>query len=677
MADINKLSELAEQTSFTVALAGNPNVGKSTVFSQLSGTYVTTANYPGKTVELNLATTTFAGTSIGLIDLPGTYALGAISEDQWVARRAILDGHPDVVAFIVDATNLSRNLYMVAQFLDLQIPMVVGLNLIDQARQQGILIDSKYLAKVLGVPVIETVAVSGEGLDSLMKAALEVAAEKSKLKQKSLKYGNDIEEKVASLAQYISTKWHTRRDLDAKSFSLLPRALSLLLLENDPEFRDIFSQVDIGREILRLASSLRKEIADVHGEDATMRIARERHGLAGTIALEAEQISDVREGTLTHLWRLTTSGWSGIPILLLTLFAVLGALFYFGNLMATALDSIWAAFMSPVIQRVIMSVAGKGIVARTLVWGFDSGIEAALSVGIPYVMTFYFFLALMEDTGYLNSAAFLTDRLMHRLGLHGRAIIPLVAGAGCSVPAIIGTRTLTTQRERTIASTLIVMTPCSARTSVILGAVSRYLGIWPAMAVFAIILIVIVFIGYGLNKVMPGSSTGLVMEMFPFRRPSLPNVLKTTWWRVRDFLYVALPIVIGGSLALGALYESGYVWLLSRPLAPVIETWLGLPAVAGLALIFAVLRKELALQLLVTLAIVKYGRGAHNLLEFMDGKQLFVYALVNTLYMPCAATIAVLGRELGWRRAVGILLFTVAFAIVLGGIVMRILNLFW
>jgi len=251
-----------------------------------------------------------------------------------------------------------------------------------------------------------------------------------------------------------------------------------------------------------------------------------------------------------------------------------------------------------------------------------------------------------------------------------------VAGAGCNVPAIIGTRVLTTMRERTIASTLITLIPCSARTAVILGAVSLFVGWKPAVAIFLIVLVIVFFVGVGLNKIMPGESTGLVMEMFPFRAPIMSNILKKTWYRFQDFVFVAFPIVLVGSMVLGGLYETGYLWKLASPLSPVVDGWLGLPAVAGLTLIFAVLRKELALQLLVTLAVVMYGGGAKNLLLFMTPAQLFVYALVNTIYIPCVATIAVLGRELGWKRALGIMTFTIVLAILIGGIAFRFIRYF-
>jgi ferrous iron transport protein B len=658
------LKEIKGSTDFVFVLAGNPNVGKSSVFNRLTGMGVVTANYPGKTVELNIATTTFKDLRIGIIDLPGSYALGAVSEDQWVARRAVLDTSPDAAIMILDATNLARNLYMTLQFIDFGIPIVVALNLIDEAEKRNILTDTEKLSELLGIPVVPTIATTGQGLDELIQTAVEVAGKKYEIRYNNVHYGTDIETNLKKLEDLLSRY----------NFGITPRALALLLLEEDSEFIELVEKNADGRIILGEVKKISKDIQQKHGEKTPIRITRERHGLAGSIASQVQ--GEITPAASDKLWAYTTSPLTGIPLLISVLAVIFAFLFYGGNLLSTIFSDLWAVYMSPVIDGVLFAVFGSGHIGKTLVWGFDAGILAALAVGIPYVLTFYFLLAFLEDTGYLNSVAFLTDRLMHKFGLHGRAIIPLVAGAGCNVPAIIGTRVLTTMRERTIASILITLIPCSARTAVILGAVSLFVGWKPAVAIYIIILALVFFVGVGLNKVMPGCSSGLVMEMFPFRAPIISNILKKTWYRFKDFVFMAFPIVVVGSLVLGALYETGYLWKLAAPLSPVVEDWLGLPAVAGLTLIFAVLRKELALALLVTLAVVMYGGGANNLLLFMTPTQLFVYALVNTIYIPCAATIAVLGRELGWRRAISIMVFTIVLAILIGGIALRIINYF-
>lgn len=665
---INRLSRKVE---FKFALAGNPNVGKSCIFNQLTGVGVETANYPGTSVEMNIASTEFEGHKIGIIDLPGTYSIGGVSEDQWVARQGLLDGKPDVVICIADATNLARNLFMVLQIIDLDIPVVLALNLIDQAEVQGIEIDAVKLSGLLGnVPVVQTVAICGKGLDDVFRKAIEVAEKGYERKEASLHYGHDIENMIEVLAREIK-----KSSIDLP-YDLSPRANAINLLEKDEDILRRVEQSGGSGVVLDLANKISREIEIEHGEPSSLRIARERHGLAGAIAEEVEKVRPVKKPLSERLWYYTTAPLTGIPILIVSLAATFALLFLGGNLLASIFDVLWSGYISPPLDKLIFLATGHGVIAKTLIWGVDGGIAAALSVGIPYVLTFYFLLAFFEDSGYLNSAAFLMDKMMHKFGLHGRAIIPMIAGAGCNVPAIIGTRVLTSTRERIIASTLIVLVPCSARTAVILGAVSRFVGWFPAVTIYLITLLIIAVVGLLLNRIMPGEATGLVMEMFPFRMPSIGSIVKKTWMRLKAFLTAAVPIILFGSLVLGFLYESGIIWTISAPLSPVITLWLGLPLVTGVALIFAVLRKELALQLLVTLAIVKYGGQAKNLLHFMTKTQIYVYALVATLYFPCIATVAVLARELSWKRALGIMAFTTSLAVVIGGITLRLIQTF-
>ena len=364
-----------------------------------------------------------------------------------------------------------------------------------------------------------------------------------------------------------------------------------------------------------------------------------------------------------------------MPILLAVLASVFAFLFFVGGWLSRLLTSLWGATASPVLASAVHHLFGYGALAGTLLWGLDGGILAALAVGIPYILTFYFVLALLEDSGYMNAAAFLADRVMHLFGLHGRAVIPLMAAAGCNVPAIMGTRVLSTKRERTIACTLVVLVPCSARTAVILGSVSLFVGWQWALFVFGVLGLVGLAAGLLLNRILPGEPEGLVMEMFPFRRPSLRLVAVKTWKRFGTFLWAAAPIMLIGSFALGALYETGLIWHLEWPLHPVVVGWLGLPAVAGLTLLLGVLRKELALQMLVVFAVARYGAGAYNLRTFMTPHQIVVYALVASILVPCVATIAMLGHELGWRRAATISAGTVATALVIGGAVSHLLPL--
>jgi ferrous iron transport protein B len=664
----SELTKISRESKFVIALAGNPNVGKSTIFNQLTGLGAVTANYPGKTVALNMGTAEYKGTKIGIVDLPGTYSLGSVSDDQLVARREILEGAAEIVVSVLDATNLERNLYMVLQLLDLGYPVIVALNLTDVAAQKNICVDHGKLAEILGVPVIPVVGTTGEGIDLVIKTCLDVHEGKLKLIPRTPKYGKDIEQDIALLSSRI------KECIKKNPYDLSPRALATLLLEEDEEFtKRISEEKDCGL-VMSTLKEISADIERTHGERASLRFVRERHGLEGAIVDQVETTGTCKISLTDRLWRWTIEPITGIPILLFGLMAVFVTMYYIGGFLSDLFEHSWGLFVSPYINDLFYGLLGHNAVSRILLWGFDAGIKAALSVGIPFVMTFYIILALLEDTGYLNSIAFLTDSLMHKLGLHGRAVIPIIAGAGCNVPAIIGTRVLTTTREKIIACTLIILTPCSARTAVIMGAVAFFVGWQYALAIYAIDFVIGIIVGRTMAVMLPGETSGLVMEMFPFRAPKLTHILKKTWYRVKEFVLIALPIIAVGSLIMGTLYETQYMWLLTAPMSLIVENWLGLPAVAGICLLFGILRKELALELLLALAIVKYGPNVSNLLSFMTKQQLFIFALVTTLYFPCAAALTVLVKELGWKVSLAIVVFTVVLAVVVGGFANMFLN---
>lgn len=661
---LEELEKLRARAELLMALAGNPNVGKSTIFNRLTGMGVMTANYPGMTVELNLALSEFGGRRLGIVDLPGTYALGAVSEDQLVARRGVLQARPDVVIVILDANNLARNLYLLLQFMDLACPVVAALNLVDQAEKAGIHTDVELLSEYLGVPVVPTVGIRGDGLNELIGQAVEVAERREDYPVIPFSYAEDIESRVRRLAGRIM------REGVETPYGLSPRALAVLLLEEDEEMVKLVEAVEGGEEVLRYARRLGEEIERDHGERASVIIARERHGIAGSIASSVQVRREYRRPLPSErLWEYTTSFRTGLPLLALVLGAVFTAIFWGGGELAGLFARFWESLVSGPLGRALEAALGAGVLSRIIQWGVD-GLGAVLEIALPYLLVFYLILALLEDSGYLNAAAFLTDRFMHRLGLHGRAVIPLVSAVGCNVPAVMGTRVLSTRRERVIACVLIVLVPCSARVAVIMGGVSKFLGWGYALLLFTIIFLLVVVVGLLLNKVLPGESAGLVMEMFPFRMPSLMNVLKKTWMRVKDFLVVAAPLIVAGSVVLGLLYETGWITRLTAPLRPLAEWWLGIPAVALLALVLGFLRKELALALLVVLAarVIPGVSESSTLPDFMTRGQIFTFALLCSIYIPCVATLAVLWRELGARDSLLIAASTVVLALLLGGL---------
>jgi ferrous iron transport protein B len=335
-------------------------------------------------------------------------------------------------------------------------------------------------------------------------------------------------------------------------------------------------------------------------------------------------------------------------------------IFGVGALFDATIGSLWEDIINPVLGGLITTAIPWPMLQWILFYGLVLGMQGWIFIAVPYVATFYILLAIMEDTGYLARAAFLLDGLMHKIGLHGRAIIPLLMGMGCNVPAVLGTRVLNTRKERLIAGFLVVLVPCSAQLAVILGTVAVYGSILFAFVIYGIVLGLIFVLGVLLQHTLPGKSYGLVLEVPPLRVPKLGLILKKTWLRFKEFVVIALPMIIIGSAILGVLLELGYLAIVIAPLSPLVAGWLGLPPETAAALIYGILRKELTVELLIVL-----GGGS---LAFMSIRQMFVFALVTTLYIPCIATVAVLVNEYGWKYTIGLIVTTISLAILFGGL---------
>lgn len=636
----------------TFALAGNANVGKSVLFNQLTGSSQTIGNWPGKTVEKAEGTLNFEGQKITVVDLPGIYSFSTFGMEEIVSREYVALGDPDVVINVVDASVLERNLFFTLQLIEMEAPLVICLNQVDVAKKKGIVINRKKLEQALGVPVVPTVAIRGEGIYELTKTAVEVAPNCNKTGKTHLTYGAEIEERVSKLDQAVQT--------GNLGLTYPSRWVAIKLLENDPEIKRLV--LSKSESIVKTSEILAAEISSIHNEPCFAVIASERYALASKIANEIQRQSEVKTTISEKLDWITTHKMFGY----LTSAGVIAGLllwtFSIGNLLSTLFSNALSLF-SPV------GLALGGSI-QDIIWnGVYGGFVAGVTLIIPYVVPFYLMLAMIEDSGILTRVAFMMDSAMHKIGLHGKALIPMILGFGCNVPAIRACRIMETKRERLLATYAITFAPCAARTIVILGLVAAFVSPWWALSLYAVDIVLIFVMGRLALKVVPGKSTGLIMEMHSFKVPSLSVVSKQTWVRTKSLIWFVFPLYMIGSALIQASYAVGALQYLSNAMSPLTVVWLGLPAITGILLILGLVRKELTL--LGAVAIF----GSTNLVLFFTPVQLITLALTSIIFIPCISTITVLAKDYGWKTAIIISVANFITAIIVGGIAFRLLSL--
>jgi len=634
----------------TIALAGNANVGKSVIFNFLTGLHQHIGNWPGKTVEKAEGTLYFKGYLIDIVDLPGIYSLSAFSLEELISREYIAFEKPDVVINVVDASVLERNLFFTLQLMELEAPMILALNQVDIATKKGIEINHEKLEKILGISVVPTVAVKGTGVYDLLEKAVEVA-EKGGATPARIEYGKEIEEQIENLAKLIE---ETEPRYPA-------RWTAIKLLEKDEEVEnEIRSKAP---EILEASRNLARKIEAVHGHSCSTVVTSERYETARHIANRVQKIMPRVKPTLTErIHELTTHSVLGYLTMVGVLLLVFGPIFTFGGFVSEYLGGFLYS-LEPTLQEIL----GVGIV-KELIWGgIIEGVIAGITVALPYIAPFYLALYLLEDSGYLSRIAFLMDAVMHKIGLHGKAFIPVMLSFGCNVPACLGCRIMETERERLLAIFVVTLVPCAAVTVVVLGLVGRFLGVQWALALYITDLAIVFMLGRIAFKALPGEPTGLIMEMHEYRIPHFKTVISQTWFRLSEFIKMALPLIVFSSLVIRLVEILGYWEQIVTFMYPITVGWLGLRPEMGIPLLFGVLRKELTLIMLATLL------GPN--LATLTTSQMIVFAFVVMLYIPCVATIAALVRETGWRKAAFITVFEVLFALLVGGAAFRILAL--
>ncbi|MFN3621960.1 MAG: nucleoside recognition domain-containing protein, partial [Nitrososphaerales archaeon] len=455
------------------------------------------------------------------------------------------------------------------------------MNQVDVAAKKGLKIDVQRLSELLAVPIVPTIAVTGSGINELLEASVKVAKEGKNRASSVIKYGREVEERLSKLSMVLKEK------VPNLTSKYPTRWLAIKLLEKDPVVTELVKREKMGQQVQALVEAIIEHLEKIHGESSIFVVASERYSVASKIAGEVVKVASPPKISIEEkLSDLTARGIIGYLTLVTVLIGTFATIFYIGGFLVSQLDFLFGELLLPMVKSLLSSLAP--LWTTLIVDGLLGGAIAGLTIVLPYIVPFYLILAILQDSGYLPRAAFLMDNFMHKIGLHGKAFIPLLLGYGCSVPACISCRIMESDRERFLAAFVSVLIPCAARTVIILGLVGIYIGLPAAISIYVFNLILVFLLGKIAHRTFPGESVGLVMEMPPYRRPLLKVVLMQTWSRTRDFIGIAFPIIIGGSILLQSMDMSGLLQKAEEVLAPFTNLWLGLPSFSIIPLIFGV-----------------------------------------------------------------------------------------
>ena len=663
----------------TVALAGNPNSGKTTIFNALTGARQHVGNYPGVTVEKVAGVCLHRGVWLDIIDLPGTYSLTAYSEDELVAREFVIDEHPDVVVDIADASNLERHLYLAVQFLELNVPLVIVLNMSDRAAARGYVFDLEQLSRLLGgVPLVEAVGNKGEGVQAILDATVAVATDARHERHVPITYGPEIDlelHRLASRLKPVADRLAPRR----------PQWVALKLLENDVPTRERVAEAcEGGDAILADVDATLDRLRRLLGDEPEILIADRRYGfISGACQETVRNTVESRHTRSDAIDAVITHPVLGLPIFLGLMYLMFWATFRLGEYPAVGLE--W------LIERLALAVGGlwpagaESILRSLLVDGIIHGVGAVL-VFLPYILILFMAIAILEDTGYMARAAFIVDRWMHKVGLHGKSFIPLILGFGCTVPAMLATRVLESRRDRLVTMLILPLMSCSARFPIyVMFTVAMFPERWHAPIYFGMYLlgaaVALVVARILRSTLLAGESEPFVMELPPYRLPTAVSILLHTWQRGWMYVRKAGTIILMIAVIMwaltsfpkppaGALPEASpdarqraalrysVAGRVGRGLEPATRP-LGFDWRINTGLIGAFAAKEIFVaQMGIVFALgeeVKAGdetlhaalRRAYSPLQ---GIAVMVFCLLG---FPCMATVAVMWRESGsWKWVV-------------------------
>jgi|Deesub1362A_J573_1020465.scaffolds.fasta_scaffold00050_42 ferrous iron transport protein B len=634
-ADIKSIS-----TNKTILLVGNPNVGKSVIFSLLTGKYATVSNYPGTTVEISHGIGEIDGEDMTIIDTPGTNSLLPTSEDERITRDLLLN-QGDVIVQVGDAKNLKRTLMLTLQLVELGKPMVLVLNIFDEAEKIGMKIDIEKLSTILGIKVIRTVAIKKVGIEELI-----TAISRAKKPEIRLRFTKEVERYLSEATRYVD------------------RFCALSFLRGDETILDYITQ-KYGEGVAKLIKEKLK-LDPLISQYIQREIAEKARKITSLVVKRS-----LKSITYMELFsRMTIRISTGIPILLLVLYLtyLFVGKFGAGVLVDFIENVIFNEYLNPFLKDLIITYLPIPLLQELFVGEFGIitlALTYAIAIIFPIVTTFFIAFSIMEDSGYLPRLAMLLDRVFKKVGLSGKAVLPMVLGLGCDTMATITTRTLETKRERIIATTLLALgVPCSAQLGVLL-AILVPIGPKALFSVFGFVFLQMVIVGVLASKILPGDRPDFILELPPLRIPRLKNILYKVYFRLKWYIIEVIPLFILGTLILFTLDKTGLLLKLQNVSRPLVEGLLFLPPETTNIFIMGFLRRDYG-------AAGLYSMASEGLLTI---NQIIVGAVVITLFVPCIANLLVIIKERGGKTAAAIVLFVFTYAFLAGGVLTRLLTL--
>ena len=700
---------MKERRTINVALVGNPNCGKTSLFNFASGAHGHVGNYSGVTVDATEAHASFFGYEFNLTDLPGTYSLSCYSPEELYVREHLTEKMPDVVINVIDASNLERNLYLTTQLVDMNMRLVCALNMYDEFERRGDHVEIDTLSNLFGMPMVPTSFKSGMGVKDLFRTVIQVYEGTNKASRHfHINYGHEIEDGIAHIQKYLKADEHITQHYST-------RYLALKLLEHDSQVLDYLGKHMAGeqrmqdfRDLTNARDKASARVKEETGDDSETAIMDAKYGFINGALREAGYKTGTKEDTYktTHLIDgVLSHKYFGFPIFFLLLYVMFETTFSLGQY---PMD--WIEVLVAWLGEKMTVTMPDGPLKAMLVDGVIGGVGSVI-VFLPQILILYFFISLMEDSGYMARAAFIMDKLMHKMGLHGKSFIPLIMGFGCNVPAVMATRTIESRRSRIITMMVLPFMSCSARLPIYIMITGTFFSLqcrsWVMLSLYAIgIAMAVVVSKIFSSLVIKGEDTPFVMELPPYRWPTAKAIGRHTWEKGKEYLKKMGGIILVASIIVWALgyfphneslpreqqQEQSYIGRMGKAIEPIF-TPQGFNWKLDVSLLAGVGAKEIVAS---TIGVLYSGDDSFSEDEaFSDDNEkythlrqlmlkdginplaAYAYLIFILLYFPCIATIAAIKNETGsWRWATFAALYTTAVAWIMSAVVYQIGGLF-